>query len=121
MRCNTYWLISCRRRRIRWITRVNEIALTDAQRVTARVRNIRSGKKNMIRKQKESPKMLNDIFSKQSHTQWVQQELNEDGAHEYTHCLRCGKKLKSAQSRLLGYGPTCQKKIQKKQCGNKLF
>lgn len=31
---------------------------------------------------------------------------------EYTHCLRCGRKLKNKEARKLGYGTTCFKKIQ---------
>lgn len=30
--------------------------------------------------------------------------------HEY--CLRCGRKLKNPQARLIGYGVVCQKKMQ---------
>ncbi len=29
---------------------------------------------------------------------------------EYNYCLRCGRKLKSKQNRLRGYGETCYKK-----------
>lgn len=29
----------------------------------------------------------------------------------HTHCLRCGKKLRSQESQILGYGKTCGKKM----------
>ena len=38
----------------------------------------------------------------------------------YTHCLRCGRKLKNEEAQKLGYGPICIKKIPKKQ-ENRLF
>ena len=31
--------------------------------------------------------------------------------NEYLYCKLCGKKLKSEKSKLLGYGPTCYKKV----------
>lgn len=31
---------------------------------------------------------------------------------EYTHCLRCGRKLKNEQAKKIGYGIVCYKKIQ---------
>jgi hypothetical protein len=30
---------------------------------------------------------------------------------EFDRCLRCGKKLKKLEHRLLGYGPSCYKKM----------
>lgn len=30
----------------------------------------------------------------------------------YTHCLRCGRRLKNEQAKQLGYGAVCIKKIQ---------
>ena len=30
---------------------------------------------------------------------------------EHTHCLRCGRALRAARSRSLGYGPTCTRKV----------
>ena len=38
----------------------------------------------------------------------------------YTHCLRCGRKLKSDEAQLLGYGRVCFKKA-KLDCQEKLF
>jgi hypothetical protein len=29
----------------------------------------------------------------------------------HTHCLRCGRALRSAKSTAAGYGPTCQRKV----------
>lgn len=31
------------------------------------------------------------------------------------HCKRCGRKLKSNESKLLGYGPTCYKRMLKEK------
>lgn len=31
----------------------------------------------------------------------------------YTHCLRCGRKLKNPEHMIIGFGPTCYKKINK--------
>jgi len=32
---------------------------------------------------------------------------------QFKYCKRCGRELKSDQSKLLGYGPTCYKKSKK--------
>lgn len=29
---------------------------------------------------------------------------------EYTHCLRCGRRLKTQESKMIGYGAVCLKK-----------
>lgn len=34
-----------------------------------------------------------------------------DATTNHTNCLRCGRKLTSAKSIALGYGPTCQRKV----------
>jgi len=31
---------------------------------------------------------------------------------EYEFCLRCGRKLKNPETRIKGYGLTCQKKLE---------
>lgn len=31
----------------------------------------------------------------------------------YIYCLRCGKRLKTSESRVLGYGPVCYEKHKK--------
>lgn len=36
-----------------------------------------------------------------------------DATTNHTNCLRCGRKLTSAKSIALGYGPTCHRKIRK--------
>ena len=33
---------------------------------------------------------------------------------QYTHCLRCGRKLRTEQAKCLGYGPVCWRKTQEK-------
>lgn len=38
----------------------------------------------------------------------------------YSHCLRCGRRLKNHDAMLLGYGPVCYLKI-KNESGNRLF
>lgn len=35
----------------------------------------------------------------------------EDDGNEHQYCLRCGRKLKSEESRELGYGTICYKKM----------
>lgn len=34
-------------------------------------------------------------------------------------CIRCGKKLKTTNSKILGYGPSCYKKYLKEKFKNK--
>lgn len=75
----------------------------------------------MIKKQEELPKILDGTSFKQSRIQWDQQESIEGVGKMYSYCLRCGKKLKDVQSRLLGYGPICYEKVCKEQHGTKLF
>lgn len=29
----------------------------------------------------------------------------------HTHCLRCGRKLRSIEARMRGYGPICEQKV----------
>ncbi len=38
----------------------------------------------------------------------------------YTHCLRCGKKLRNVNTRIRGYGNVCYKKMQLEK-GKRLF
>lgn len=38
---------------------------------------------------------------------------------EHEHCLRCGRKLKNLDARILGYGAVCYKKMQ--STGKRLF
>ena len=35
-----------------------------------------------------------------------------EGQHTYTKCLRCGRKLKSEESKMRGYGKICEQKMQ---------
>lgn len=35
--------------------------------------------------------------------------MSEQKEHEY--CIRCGRKLKNQNARLIGYGPVCEKKL----------
>lgn len=37
--------------------------------------------------------------------------IYNDGQKEHSHCMRCGRKLRSEHAKLLGYGPICQKKM----------
>ena len=36
-------------------------------------------------------------------------DLKEEKEHEY--CLRCGRRLKTVESRMRGYGSVCEKKL----------
>ena len=40
---------------------------------------------------------------------------------EYTHCLRCGRKLKNEKARQIGYGVVCERKMRKENKTQKLF
>lgn len=40
--------------------------------------------------------------------------------HNYVKCLRCGRVLKTPESRVIGYGATCYKKAMK-ESNSKLF
>ena len=40
---------------------------------------------------------------------------------QYTHCLRCGRKLRTEKTKQLGYGPTCYAKILMKTMKRGLF
>lgn len=38
---------------------------------------------------------------------------------EYEFCLRCGRKLKKPEVRVIGYGPVCQRKMAIESAGVK--
>lgn len=40
---------------------------------------------------------------------------------EFDRCLRCGRRLKSMEHRLLGYGPSCYQKMKKGRLRKKLI
>lgn len=40
---------------------------------------------------------------------------------EHPVCIRCGRKLKTEESRELGFGPTCYKKWQTESISKNLF
>ena len=40
---------------------------------------------------------------------------------EYTHCLRCGRKLRNQKARQIGYGVICERKMRKEKKSKKLF
>lgn len=40
---------------------------------------------------------------------------------EYEYCLRCGRKLKSHESRMIGYGTICLKKSRETAYSIRLF
>lgn len=40
---------------------------------------------------------------------------------EHPVCIRCGRKLKTEESRELGFGPTCYKKWQAESISKKIF
>ena len=35
----------------------------------------------------------------------------QDNITEYTHCLRCGRKLKNPEAKKIGYGKVCYNKM----------
>ena len=41
--------------------------------------------------------------------------------HDYHRCLRCGRVLKTPESRELGYGETCYKKVKLLNQSKRLF
>ena len=49
----------------------------------------------------------------------MQEEKEKTKEHEY--CLRCGRKLKNPNTRILGYGIVCYKKQRAEQIKNRLF
>lgn len=40
---------------------------------------------------------------------------------EYEYCKRCGKRLKTLENRLIGYGPVCYKKSRENPVNKRLF
>ena len=42
-------------------------------------------------------------------------------ANEHEFCLRCGRKLRNHDNRILGYGPVCYAKVQQEKVYKKLF
>ena len=40
---------------------------------------------------------------------------------EYTYCLRCGRKLKKPEARILGYGKICYEKAKVEKYHVRLF
>lgn len=40
---------------------------------------------------------------------------------EHEYCLRCGRRLKSQEARMLGYGTVCYKKMQSQKSVPRLF
>jgi len=38
---------------------------------------------------------------------------------EYTHCLRCGRKLKNEKAKKIGYGVVCERKIRNENNKNR--
>ena len=50
----------------------------------------------------------------------VQDEKTLEGK-EHNYCLRCGRKLKNIENRILGYGPVCYEKIRQEHVSKKLF
>lgn len=40
---------------------------------------------------------------------------------EYTHCLRCGRKLKNEKAKKIGYGVVCERKMRTETKIKKLF
>ena len=49
----------------------------------------------------------------------MSEQVNGNMDHEF--CLRCGRKLKNPNARVIGYGPVCLRKMKEIEKGNKLF
>ena len=45
----------------------------------------------------------------------------EDKKKDHDRCLRCGRKLKTEDARVLGYGRICYEKMQKEKKVKRLF
>ena len=65
---------------------------------------IKSGKQNQINSTKSNVKSAKITSSALS-------QINQDSTKLYRYCLRCGKRLKSPEAQLLGYGPVCMEKM----------
>lgn len=48
------------------------------------------------------------------------QRLNRDSNDEHNYCLRCGRRLKTVDARIKGYGPVCEQKMRVEN-SNRLF
>lgn len=48
-------------------------------------------------------------------------EYDEEEQIEHSFCLRCGRPLKSMETRLRGYGNICYKKMRKNDASYRLF
>lgn len=48
-------------------------------------------------------------------------EIEVNMQKEYLVCIRCGRKLKSEESKQLGFGPTCYKKWKNETLSKKLL
>jgi hypothetical protein len=40
---------------------------------------------------------------------------------EYSHCLRCGRKLKNEKAKKIGYGVVCERKMRHENKVRRLF
>ena len=120
MQCNTYWLMSCSRRRRLWLTRVHPHVKREVSLVMAHAKNTSLGKKNMLNKKSSKPETecAMDLHKSPTHSEKLIND--QDHIKNNGRCIRCGRKLKNPTARLLGYGPVCYAKLQQEKL-NRLF
>lgn len=62
-----------------------------------------------------------DTVSKTSFRQGKKEVWKKEKIKEYTYCLRCGRRLKNIEARIIGYGAVCQKKVESDHKRKRLF
>lgn len=87
-------------------------------RATAHVKNTKSGVFIVKKKKLESTKLNSSTSFKTNPINLEDVKLN---VNEHDRCLRCGRKLKNIDNRLIGYGPICYEKMRQEQLSKKLF
>ena len=89
---------------------VSQIAQREMLRATVYAKRIKSGER-----------IGNNTVKKKDKKELEIERIGQiDGGKLHTHCLRCGRRLKNPESKLLGYGVVCYEKIKTARC-NKLF
>ena len=116
MRCSTYLRTSCKRKL--WNVRVNPNVQRGLLRVMVNAKNIKRGQLNTKMKEELSDEGKKKISISENVTPSAEKDVN---AREHKYCLRCGRRLKNYDNRVLGYGPICYAKIQQEKVFKKLF
>ena len=103
LQCSTSWLMSYRNRRC-LVTHVNPNVRRGLLRVMAPVKNIKNGNCSEKTTTIKSKKITEE-------TDLSMTTLSVVNEPEHKRCLRCGRKLKNPEYRVLGYGPVCYEKL----------